>query len=131
MKLLTIFLLLTATLFGSETKDLERTVRVWKNKLSMADWTIVIKPVPKIILANFICEDSECFAASNWSVRSKTGVIFVMMREDYTKEMKKEMKYKNIKSDQRNSVVHEMLHNIWKNMDEEYAMWVLSKALKP
>jgi hypothetical protein len=133
MKLLAVFLLLTASLFASETRDLERTTKIWQNKLGMAHWSIVIKPVPKIILENLLCPEgkSECLAVSKWDVHSQSGMIFVMMRDDYTKEMKKQMKLKSVKADQRDSVVHEMLHNLWAHMEEEHAMWVLSHALKP
>ena len=38
---------------------------------------------------------------------------------------------KDVKADQRDSIVHEMLRNLAKNMEPDDALSVITKALKP
>ena len=75
--------------------------------------------------------DAPCIAASYWDVPERKGTIYVTMRSDYTPALKKEWDVKNVKADQRDSVVHEMLHNVVENMTNEGAVQVITRLLKP
>lgn len=62
-----------------------------------------------------------------------SGVIMVLQASEYTKEMKEDLRkrHMSIKSDQRNSVVHEMMHNVFEHMDEEKAVTIITGLLNP
>ena len=51
-------------------------------------------------------------AMSNWNLSAKSGVIYVLRRSDYTDELRERLEVSDVKADQRNSVVHELLHRI-------------------
>lgn len=128
-KLVLIFILSSSFCFASETKDLEKTVKKWQQIFTMNEWKVEVYPVPQIILDS-LCR-AKCFAASDWDAETKTGSMFILMRDGYTKDLKKKFKIKSIKADQKDSIVHEFLHSVWENMNTEYAVSLLSKALKP
>jgi hypothetical protein len=71
-----------------------------------------------------------CLALSVWDIPTRTGTIFVLLRSDYTKATLKKL-HTSAKADQKDSVVHELVHNVVGNMKNEYAVVTLTHALKP
>lgn len=134
-RFLTVFLLLLSSLpaSASEAQDLKRTTQLWAQRLDIAEFKITVVPVPFIFLLS-VCQ-GKCLAASYWTVKNRTGTVFILQRSAYTPEIceANHIKYdlKHIKADQRDSVVHELLHNVVQNMDTEYAVSTLSHAFKP
>ena len=126
----TLCLLLASALspvaFADEVKDLERTTKEWQQKLQLTDWTITVRPVPMLVV-QMIRQGKPAAALSLWDLETRNGIIFIVMRADYPKTMP----MAKIKADQRDSVVHEMLHNIIEHAPLETGIGIISKALKP
>ena len=132
-----LLLAICVSVFADEAQDLNKTVTVWKTKLAMKDWDIQVKTFSlKDIMK--ICEE-PCMAASKWNVEHKVGLIAILSRDGYKtlQAMAKEKgitintPIKDVKADQRDSIVHEMLRNLAKNMEPDDALSVITKALKP
>lgn len=76
-------------------------------------------------------------AASIYNPNSHYGVVWVMTRSEYTHELftsldMKDMNASQIKADQRNSVVHELVHFIWDYApSKEFAVQILTGAINP
>lgn len=122
-------LLIATCSFGGELQDLERTVEKWKPAFYMHDFEVHLHLVSLEQLRS-LCE-KECVAASLFDVSAKRGEIFVLRRKDYSDAVKRQLRISDVKADQRNSVVHEMIHCLYRNMAEESAVSVLAAALRP
>ena len=114
-----------------EQKRLLKVERKWAKPFHMTDWTIELTPVPLEILQE-ICPYA-CMAASNWHPEFRYGQIYILEQSGYTKAMKAGLKaaHRTVWDDQRDSVVHEMLHNVLGNMNRESAVVILTHLLKP
>ena len=112
---------------AGEAEDLARVLHKWQAMFRMADWKISVGLVPREMLP---CAQ-ECVAASSFDVGSRRGSILVLRRADYTPEIRRHFAVKNVPRDQRDSIVHELLHCVLDNMYPEAAVQVLSRALKP
>lgn len=117
--------------FLNEKHFLEKVQKPWLKTFHMEDWDINLTPVPLSVLKENCVR--SCFAVSWWDGEYHRGTVFVLERSEYTPEMKKELKEAQIglKEDQRNSVVHELLHNVLLNMHQEAAVQILTNLLKP
>ena len=117
-----------------EVEVLEKIKQKWMKKFYMEKWNVVLQIISSDQLQE-ICpyEVKYCMASSSWDVHEKTGIIFVIRKQDYTNQMKDDLKkdHSTVKADQRNSVVHEMVHNIWNHMPEETAVQLLTGLLHP
>lgn len=128
-RLLLLFLLSASLMFASEQSDLEKQVKIWAPRFGMEDWTITVEAIPEYALQSFL--GYFCFGASTWDVDTKTGHILVLERSSYTKEMKEIGHIKHIKLDQKNTVVHEMIHNVVAHAEDEFAVQVLTEQIVP
>jgi hypothetical protein len=130
MKLFFLTLFFATMSFASEASDLKHTLDKWRKPFHVQNWDITIKPVP-IEMLEILHPNGRVLALSSFDPDKKEGIIFVLMRSDYTKETIKNNHIKNVKQDQRDSVVHELVHNIINHMDEENAVVVITKIIKP
>ena len=117
--------------YKREKRYLEKTEQKWAKVFHIETWAVEVYPVPFTTLQQ-VCA-VPCMAASDWNPYLHTGVIFVLQESDYSTRMKAELRKEHIsiKSDQRNSVVHEILHNVVEHMNEEIAVQILTNLLHP
>lgn len=137
MKLILTFLLLAVAVFAGEQQDLDKQVNIWKSKFGMKDWTIVVTPVSVEELIK-IHPAGPILGASQYDVESRSGVILVLRRADYP-EFKKSLILNGFEvgkkdlvdpiKDQKDTVVHELLHNIFQNANQEFAVSELAHLL--
>lgn len=137
MKTLLPFLMLAAPLFASEQQDVDKVLRKYQTFFGMGDWTLTVHlDTIEAIRKRIGC--STCVAVSEWSTDGPpyTGEIWVARRSEYTPEFWRSfgMKPHNRKfaaKDQRNSVVHELVHALWRYGSEEAAVSMLAGAINP
>lgn len=114
----------------AEIKDVQKAAALWVRNLGIGDWDIKIYIVP-IFALQVLCP-VPCMAASHWDVEHMAGTMYILRRADYTPEL---LKARHIivtpKADQRDSVLHEMLHMVIDDMTEEGAVVTLTRAFKP
>jgi hypothetical protein len=117
--------------FLKEKHELEQVYKKWAVIFHMEDWNTEVTPVPLSFLKEFC--PSECFAGSNWNIYDESGVMFILQRSEYTNEMKKSLRQRHVSiwSDQRNSVLHEILHNVIEHGYEEAVVSTLANLLNP
>lgn len=129
-KILLLFVLVfSLPSFASETTRLTKLTRKWQNKLGMKEWKIETRPAPYSLFLDIIGYPAT--GMSSFSP-NKTGVIYVMLEDDYTPKIKKKMGIKNVRNDQQNTIVHELLHNIWRHsLSEEDGVSVISNGFVP
>ena len=96
---------------AGEQADLNKTLVEWQTRFDLNEWSIVVKPIPKLAL-QMLMDGADVAAASWWSPTSKKAYIFILARSEYTTEILKEWNAKNAKTDQKNSVIHELLHGV-------------------
>lgn len=152
-QLLLLFALLASSLFAEEIKFgpttitaegpssaryerqqrfLDRVEKKWAKKFYLTTWDVTIRAVPEELLEG-LCFPKECMAASYWDPIAHTGTILIMDSIDYNKHARKELRKRHmtVRDDQRDSVLHEILHNVIRNMREEVAVVTLTSLLKP
>jgi hypothetical protein len=125
--------------YKKEKHDLESVYHKWSKTFHMDDWNVEVSPVPLAFLKEYCPPDLNdptaltCAAASDWSPWTHRGVMFVLQRSDYTADMKKYLRQQHVSiwSDQRNSVVHEILHNVIEHANEEFAVRTLTGLINP
>ena len=128
-RLLLLFLFATTLAFANEQQDLEKIVNNWAPKLGLTNWTIEVTIVPYEDL--LLQLQRPVLGASTWDVPTKTGKIWVCSRDSYSPALLKDEHVTNIKLDQENTVVHEMIHNLMEHADEEWAVQLLSEQIVP
>jgi len=128
----TLLLLLSAVYgWADETSDLKAVERKWAARFYMDDWRVSLRLAENAEL-ELHC-GAPCVAASKFKLADKTGEILVLCQKCYTARQKDWIRSqgRTLKEDQRDSVVHELLHNIWANAEEEFAIAMLTKLFKP
>ena len=133
MRILLTAILFTASCFGGEYEDLVRTTKTWQHRLGMDSWKISVVPATMGMILD-VNDDKPVFAFSSFDVEAKVGVVMIMRRADYTPQMKSVAKIttmRQVRADQRNSVLHELLHVLVAHADEEWAVSRLALLLKP
>ncbi len=128
-RLLLLFLFATTLAFANEQQDLEKIVKTWAPKLGLTNWTVEVTIVPYEDL--LLQLQRPVLGASTWDVATKTGKIWVCSRDSYSPALLKDEHVTNIKLDQENTVVHEMIHNLMEHADEEWAVQLLSEQIVP
>lgn len=139
MKALLILIGLSLAAFGApadyavpakEIRSVKATAVEWQHKLQIEEFHITVVVVPLAVLETI--NPTPCLAASTWDIEDREGMIFILRRADYTKEfMKRSGVHKSPKADQRDSVLHEMMHLIVEHMATEAAVVTITTALKP
>ncbi len=105
-------------------------VKKWKLEFKMEDWQVDVALVSPEYL--FFSTGVPALAASQWDLPTKTGHIYVLGEDEYSKGLKNRTHIKNIRRDQENSIVHEYLHNFWEHMQNEEAAvsWLANHIVK-
>jgi hypothetical protein len=127
-------LLLSSVAFAGELEDLQKTTKIWQHQFGMDSWTVTVSTVTQDELRLIAAYGGDIDAASLCSVDEHTCWIYILRRDAYTSEHMKVWGIKGmrgIRRDQRNSVVHELLHNVIGNGDEEWAVQLLAHLLSP
>lgn len=109
----------------------------WAANFLMEDWTVAIIPGDRNVLDHFCPIDfftlmpSQCMAVSKWDAINHTGWMVILDEKAYSPEAKKSLKkhHATIRDDQKDSVVHELVHNVIQNMSNEGAVVTLTHFL--
>ena len=97
----------------------------------MEDWKVSLRVATNEELERLCGE--PCVAASRFRLVDKSGEILILCGKCYTKHQRDwaRSQGRSVRKDQRDSVVHELLHAIWGLMREEAAIRMLTDLLKP
>lgn len=113
----------------TEQEYLQQTLTLWQNKLGMNDWKITIKAVslPQLVftVGNF------ADGASYWDQDNKVAAIYVLQRSAYSDDWKASFKIRNIRRDQENTIVHELLHGVYESGSEEHMVALSANFILP
>ncbi len=103
----------------------------------MESWTLTIH-LATLIEIQERAKCLQCVAVSEWSYDPdpRLGELWVMKLSEYNPNYYKMFEYKRkskrwARWDQRNSVVHELIHNVIRNANEEAAVAMLTNAINP
>jgi hypothetical protein len=135
--ILLLLLLCAGGLFGqTELQDNQAVLTQYMQTFQMDGWHIQLVLVDKKFLDNII-GSHNAVGGSQLNYETKYGVVWVLKRSEYTPEMFKSFKMNEqdeewIIVDQRNTVVHELIHMIWKYCHiEEACVSMLAEAVIP
>jgi len=138
-------LLLIASLVGiltvpaisaSEQTDNQAVLTQYMHTFQMDGWHIELVMVDKKFL-DTIMKDGHAVAASQLNYNTKTGVVWILRRSEYGPKMFESIGMKPqddewVIVDQRNSVVHELIHMVWRYCgNEEQCVAMLAEAIIP
>jgi len=134
-KIITVLSLVCLFALGAtagESEMLKKVERKWSARFEMSDWNVDVRAVSRAEL-NKVCRTEHCLGHSTWILPLERGVILVLKASEYPEDVKADLRKRrvSIAADQRNTVVHEILHCVWAFMDEEYAIEFIVKWMKP
>lgn len=108
------------------TKEEERIasyISKWGPAFNLENWAIDLKMVTQEEIQ--IIHRKPAAALSSWRPAERYGVMLVLKKDDYI-PLPRSL---SIQEDQEDSVVHEMLHNVFQNMPQEHAVQIISRLL--
>lgn len=117
-----------------ELQQVEGLMRIYQHRFKLDNWKLSIHLTTKAYILQR--HGSPAMAMSEWDVKTRTGEIWVMRLSEYTPEMWEEIGLNPqtdiwSKADQRDSVVHEMVHCVISYADNEAAVAMLTGAIAP
>ena len=135
--IVSLVLILTApAIHASELSDNQAVLTQYMHTFQMDGWHLELVMVNKKFLDN-IMGNQNAAGASQLNYATKNGVIWVLKRSEYTPEVFKLFKMNTqdeewIIVDQRNTVVHELIHMVWTYCREtETCVSMLAEAVIP
>lgn len=138
------FVLLLCSCFGqaptvqtSELQDNQAVLTKYMQVFHMDGWHMTLVMCDKKFL-DTIMREKTAVGASQFNFNTLTGVVWVLKRAEYTPKVFMDLGYNQpqtaswIAADQRNTVVHELIHQVWKYCDHtEICVGMLSEAIIP
>lgn len=121
---------------ASELHENQAVLTQYMHTFQMEGWHLELVMVNKKFLDN-VMKNENAVAASQLNYNNKTGVIWVLKRSEYTAQLFKQLGMAEqdeewIAVDQRNSVVHELIHMVWRYCgNEEQCVAMLAEAVIP
>lgn len=133
-----LLLLCSIGLFGQtpELQENQAILTQYMHTFQMDGWHIQLVMVDKSFLDN-VMKNKTALAASQMNMQTGYGVIWVLKRSEYGPKMFKALGMNPqddewVIVDQRNSVVHELIHIIWSYCgDTETCVGMLAEAVIP
>lgn len=135
-KLLALFLLACSFGQATELSDNQAVLTQYMKTFQMEGFHIELVMVDKKFL-DTVMKNSNSVAASLLNYDTKTGVVWILKRTEYGPKLFKQFDMNPqddewIVVEQRNSVVHELLHMVWKYCaNEEVCVSFLAEAIIP
>lgn len=133
--LLIALLLCVAPVFAGEQQDVEKVLAKYQVLLGLEEWKVVLH-IDTLKNIQDKCQAS-CVAASLWDYQSMSGEMWVLKRTEYTPAfwsvyaVIKPKGHHLAQRDQRNSVVHELGHVVWRMASEEQGVTLFTGAINP
>ena len=116
-----------------EFRELEMLMHVYQHKFQMDKWKLTLHLTTHAVID---VTRPGAFAVTEWDYEAREADIYVMRLAEYTPEFWKSYGLKPQteewnKADQRDSVVHELIHGVIKYANEESAVTMLTGAIAP
>lgn len=116
-----------------EFRELEGLMRLYQKKFRMEKWTLTLH-----LTTHAVIEVSKpgAFAVTEWDYEDRTADLWIMRLAEYTPKFWIDhgvdpQTVEWAKADQRDSVVHELIHGVIRYADEEAAVSMLTGAIAP
>lgn len=125
---------------ASEEAALQPTLTKYQKLFAMDGWKITLHVVPLSKVHSQCPKLQDAVACSEWTgnpaTTDMTGELWIAERAEYTPELWEHYGVKPedrrpAEVDQRNSVVHELLHVVWEYAQEEAAVAMIAGAINP
>jgi hypothetical protein len=127
---------LSGQAYASEQSDNQAVLTQYMHTFGMDNWHIQLVMVDKPFLDN-VMHNKNSVAASQLNINTKYGVIWLLKRSEYGPKLFKSFGMNPqddewVMVDQRNSVVHELIHMVWRYCaDTETCVAMLAEAVIP
>ncbi len=126
--LLLALLLCSVPSLAGEKRDAEKVLHKYQHLLGFDSWKLAVH-LDTFERVRAVCDQPTILACGVWE--SGKGDIWIAKRSEYTPEINK-WTGRTPKADQRDSVVHEMVHIVLQLADsQEEAVVIITRAINP
>lgn len=122
-----------AGMVDPEFRELEGLMRLYQQKFRMDKWKLTLHLTTHAVID---VSRPGAFAVTEWDPENQEADIWIMRLAEYTPEFWiahgiKPQSEEWARADQRDSVVHELIHGVIRYADEEAAVAMLTGAIRP